>query len=99
MTIYAVAQINVTNPEKLAQYREHAAQALTKHNGQIVTAGAIQEYLEKNSDIQDSNAPDIAALLSFPDKEAALAWKNDPELQEIHALRNLGGKSTIYLLP
>lgn len=99
MTIYAIAQIKVTHPEKLAEYREHAAQALAKHNGQIVTAGAIQDYLEKNLDIQESGPPDIAALLSFPDKESALAWKNDQELQEIHALRNLGGNSTIYLLP
>lgn len=94
MTIYALAQITVTNPEKLAEYRENAATALAKHNGLIITAGAIQDVLENALDL-----PEVAALISFPNREAALAWKNDPDLQKIHALRNAGGKSTIYLLP
>ncbi|MDN3718696.1 DUF1330 domain-containing protein [Roseibium salinum] len=46
-----------------------------------------------------SDTPDMTALLSFPNLEAAQAWRDDPDLADIHALRNKGGKSTIVVLP
>ena len=93
MTTYAIAQIYAEDKGKLMQYREKASEALAMHGGAIVTGGPVAEVLEAKIDI-----PDVAALLSFPSKEAAIAWKNDPELADVHALRNQGGRSTIYLL-
>ena len=42
--------------------------------------------------------PNMAAILSFPDKEKALAWINDDDLQDVHALRRNAGQSTIHLM-
>ncbi|MGJ8534075.1 MAG: hypothetical protein ACSHYC_17960 [Alphaproteobacteria bacterium] len=36
--------------------------------------------------------------MKFPDSDSALAWLNDPELANVHALRNKDSKSTIVLL-
>ncbi|WP_298816008.1 DUF1330 domain-containing protein [uncultured Roseibium sp.] len=94
MTIQALAMITVTDKETLGAYRKKAADALAKHGGSVVAADPEPLVLEAAID-----TPNIAALLSFPDTKAAQAWHADPDLAEIHALRNKGGKSTIIVLP
>ena len=91
--IYAFAKLTVNNPEALAQYREVAGSALAKHGGKVESATKDFTVLDGSPD-----APDTAALLSFPDKEAALAWANDAQLEDVHALRRSAGGSDILLL-
>ncbi len=94
MTVQLIALITVTNPEKIAEYREVAATALAKHEGKVVTALPNPEALEAAT-----KAPTMMAILAFPTIEHARAWRTDPELADIHALRNEAGQSTILLLP
>ncbi|GAB4520741.1 MAG: hypothetical protein Tsb0019_21850 [Roseibium sp.] len=94
MTVQALALITVTDRDTLSAYREKAAEALARHGGNVVAADPDPLVLEAAGD-----TPDIAALLSFPSADAARAWREDPELVEVHALRNRGGKSTIVVLP
>ena len=91
--IYAYASLTVTDPEKLAAYRGHAADALAKHGGQLAAAGADFTVLDGAP-----NQPNVAAIMTFPDRDAALGWINDPELADIHALRRGAGQSDILLL-
>ena len=91
--IYAYAKLTVTNPSALDAYREKAGEALARHGGKVETASGQLTPLDGSPDI-----PDVAALLSFPDRESALAWANDPDLTDIHALRRSAGGSDIVLL-
>ena len=91
--IYAFAELTVTNPEALAEYRDVAGEALAKHGGKIECASGAFTVLDGAPE-----APNVAALLSFPDKEAAIAWSTDPELADVHALRRSAGASDILLL-
>lgn len=91
--IYAYAKLTVTNPQALAKYRDVAGPALAKHGGKAESAAKEFTVLDGSPD-----APDVAALLSFPDKAAAMAWANDPELEDVHALRRSAGGSDILLL-
>ena len=90
--IYAYARLTVNKPDALAQYRDVADSALAKHGGRVVAAAKEFNALDGSPD-----APDAAAILSFPDREAALAWSNDPELADVHALRRSAGRSDILL--
>ncbi len=94
MSVQALAMITVTDRESLGAYREKAAEALARHGGSVIAADPEPLVLEAAID-----TPDMVALLSFPDAEAAKAWREDPGLTEVHALRNKGGKSTIVVLP
>lgn len=94
MTVQALAMITVTDKESLGAYREKAAEALAKHGGSVIATEPAPLVLEAASE-----KPDMAALLSFPNADAAKAWREDPTLANIHALRNKGGKSTIVVLP
>lgn len=91
--IYAYAKLTITNPDALAEYRNIAGKALTKHGGKVESNTREPTVLDGVPDI-----PNVAALLSFPDKKAALAWANDPELKDVHALRHSIGGSDILLL-
>ncbi|MEP1613769.1 MAG: DUF1330 domain-containing protein [Roseobacter sp.] len=91
--IYAYAKITVTNPDALTKYRDVAGDALAKHGGKVETAAREFTILDGAPDL-----PDVAALLSFPNKEAAIAWSVDPELENVHALRRSAGGSDILLL-
>lgn len=92
--IYAYVHLKIDNPDSLAKYREVAGDALAKHDGALLCASKDVILLEGVI-----NTPDMGAILSFPDKEKALAWINDEELQDVHALRRNGGQSTIHLMP
>lgn len=91
--VYAYAKITVTNPESLAKYRDVAGAALAKHGGKVESASREFTALDGAPD-----APDVGALLSFPDRDAAIAWSSDPELADVHALRRDAGASDILLL-
>ncbi|WP_299625564.1 DUF1330 domain-containing protein [uncultured Tateyamaria sp.] len=93
MTTHAVVLLKVSNPETLALYREKAAEALARHGGSVVQASPEPSVLEGTAP-----TPDMMALLQFPDRAAAQAWKADPDLQDIHALRMGIGASDILLL-
>lgn len=93
MSVTLIALITVKDKEPLALYREKAGAALAKHGGSIVTAGPVTETIEgPKSDVS------ISAIISFPSSEAAHAWISDPELADVHALRNKAGLSQILLL-
>ena len=91
--IYAYAKLTVTNPQALTEYRDVAGAALAKHGGKV--EGSTREFtvLDGSPDM-----PNVAALLSFPDKNAAIAWSKDPDLADVHALRQSAGGSDILLL-
>lgn len=91
--IYAYAKLTVTNPDALNAYREQAGAALARHGGKVESATKAFTVLDGQPD-----QPDTAALLSFPDRAAALAWANDPSLAELHDLRRSAGGSDILLL-
>lgn len=91
--VYAYAQLTVTNLTALEEYRDVAGTALAKHGGKVESATRDFTVLDGSPD-----APNTAALLSFPDKASAIAWAEDPELLDVHALRRSAGASDILLL-
>lgn len=93
MTAYAYVNLTITNPDSFAAYREKAGDALKKHGGAPLEVSKESEVIEGTA-----TAPTVAVILAFPDRVAAKAWINDPELGEIHALREGSGTSTITLL-
>lgn len=86
-----LALITVENKEALAKYREGAGAAIAKHGGAVLSAAPVSETYEEGS-----NKPSMFALIEFPNKAAAQAWHNDPELKDLHDLRRSSGQSTIF---
>lgn len=93
MTAYAVVTLKLKDPEKLAAYRGKAGAALARHDGAVLQASTELKRLEG-----DHSLPDGIAILTFPDRDAAQAWIDDPALVETHALRTKGAETLIALL-
>lgn len=93
MSAIIIATLKITDPEKLTAYREHAGAAIKKHGGEPIAAGAYVATLEGPE--QDLNA---AAIFKFADEQSAKDWIQDPQLSDVHSLRNQAGQSTIILI-
>lgn len=93
MTAYALVTLDITQPETFAAYREVAGAALEKHGAAPLLASQTSEVIEG-----DRSAPTVSVILTFPDREAAKTWINDPELANVHALRRASGSSQIILM-
>lgn len=91
--IYAVVQLTITNEDTFAAYASQAGPALAKWQAKPVAMTTAPTRLEG-----DQPLPGRMVLLSFPDRDAALGWINDPEIAEIHALRRASGDCTITLV-
>lgn len=90
---YVYVNLVLKDAEKMAAYREKAGAALQKHGARPLVSTPTQTVLEGNRD-----ETGIGVILEFESPEAAKAWIEDPELQEIHALRQAAGQCAITLL-
>ena len=93
MTTHAIVSATVTDPAAMEAYRARAGEALAKYGAAPVQVSNELTLLEG-----DGELPQFMVVLAFPDRDSALAWRNDPELAETHALRQKGAKTTITLL-
>lgn len=78
---------------KMGEYRKVAADALAKHGGKIVVPPTKPECIEGAAE-----APQAMLLLSFPSSDDARAWRDDPSLADIHALRYAGADISFFLI-
>tara|TARA_Y100000590_G_C15163445_1_gene804501 strand:+ start:189 stop:479 length:291 start_codon:yes stop_codon:yes gene_type:complete len=91
MPIYGVGILHsVKDAETFGKYRDVAEEALAKHGGEIVVPPSTSVTLDGADNAQK------VVLLSFPSMSAAQAWRDDPELQAIHAMRNSGVDMSVY---
>lgn len=93
MTAYAIVTLTVEDADGFADYRAKAGPAMAKHKAEPLQVSNAPTLLEGTGD-----TPEVAVLLGFPDRDAALAWYNDPEVAEIHAKRRDSTNSRIVLL-
>lgn len=96
MTATLIFQLSLQDTAKFAAYREKAGAALAKHGGAVTAASPAPAAFDPGA--PGLPAPGLLAVLSFPDREAAEAWINDPELAGVHALRNASGPAQIWAL-
>ena len=93
MTAYALVTITVDSPDTFAEYRQLAGPAMAKHKAEPLAVSPEAQIIEG-----DGPAPDITVILSFPDREHAQNWINDPEIADVHAKRRASGTSHIILM-
>ena len=93
MTAYALVTISLDDPETFAAYRELAGPAMAKHHCKPLAVSSEAQVIEGGGP-----APDVTVILTFPDRDHALAWINDPEIAGVHGKRRASGTSRILLM-
>ena len=93
MAHYAIVTLVVKDTEKLAEYLAVGGPAVVKHQGKALAGGPKVEAL------QQPHGPTKGVVLKFPSAGHITAWLEDPELAEVHALRDAAADVTILSLP
>lgn len=91
MTIYAIAQLTITDAAAYQRYVDEFFAVFSQHDGTLLAA---------------DNAPDVVegdwphgkvVLMSFPDREAFEEWANSPDYRRISQDRLAGTRSTVLV--
>jgi uncharacterized protein (DUF1330 family) len=92
MPAYVVAHVEVTDPDRYAQYRSMVLGTITPFGGRFLVRGPQPEVLEGSWD------PKRLVIVEFPDAEHARRWWSSPEYAEAKAIRQATSVGTLVLL-
>ncbi|MEW6705303.1 MAG: DUF1330 domain-containing protein [Pseudomonadota bacterium] len=82
---YIIADVTVTDPEKMAQYREWSTKAMHEHGAEILVRGGAFEVLE------GPWTPSRLVILKFSSREQAKAFYNSQTYAHARTLREGAG--------
>ncbi|QFU76467.1 DUF1330 domain-containing protein [Halioglobus maricola] len=76
MTAYVIANYRITNAEAYEAYPPAVTATLLACDAEVLVA-------DYKSEVMEGKASSVSIVLRFPSKEAAKAWYNSSEYQEI----------------
>ena len=92
MPAYVIANICVHDAERYKDYVANVPALIAKHGGEYRVRGGEFEVLEGQW------TPDRLVVLEFPDREAALAFYNDPDYAPFRSLRQSVTDSSVVIV-
>ena len=92
MKAYLVLDLTVHDYPGFAPYAAAIPAFIAKHGGQYIVRGEVPTIMEGDW------APERVVVLEFPGRENALAFLNDPECQDLFALRHRTTTSKLVLV-
>jgi len=87
MTAYLLVDLDIHDVEGFQAYRSRVPEFIAKHGGVYLVAGGEFEVLE--GDWQ----PHRLALFKFPDRQSIRNFFDDPDFEEIAAIRRRSSKT------
>lgn len=93
MSYYSVLAVTPTTDDWIPDYLGPANRLVAAHGGQYLARTANHERLEG-----DGEHPALRIIISWPSKEAALAFMNDPEYVPHLKARTAGSISHHFLI-
>lgn len=93
MPAFALVTISLEDRHTFSEYRKLAGPAMAKHKCEPLAVSSEARVIEG-----EGPAPDVTVILTFPDRDHALAWIGDPEIAAVHQLRQSAGTSRIILM-
>ncbi|MBT4514254.1 MAG: DUF1330 domain-containing protein [Chloroflexi bacterium] len=92
MSAYMIVQVEVTDPDGFAEYREKVGPQIAKHGGKYLVRGAEVENLEG-----DWN-PGRLVVFEFPSIDDIRRWYEADEYQPLLALRERTANTTLSIV-
>ncbi len=92
MTAYVIAQIDVHDPERFADYREKVPATVERYGGRYKARGGEVESLE--------GAPPRSrvVVIEFDDMDAARRWYRSEEYAPLIALRRAASEGSLFVV-
>ena len=92
MPVYKIVDVNVRDPEAYEDYKQGVTPLIEKHGGEYLVRGGAFEVVE--GDWQ----PTRLVLFRFPDRASVKAFYEDPEYQDLLALRHRVAETRIVVV-
>ena len=89
---YLIAQIDITDEETYAKYREQVPATVAQYGGEYLTRGGRFESLE------GAAPPPRTVILKFPSFEQAKAWYDSDEYAGPKAVRKSASTGNVILV-
>jgi uncharacterized protein (DUF1330 family) len=92
MAAYIMADIEILDHEKYAEYRKLTPGTIAQFGGRFIVRGPEPEVLEGEWQ------PNRMVIIRFDDAEKARAWWNSPEYRPARDLRQSASRGSLILL-
>lgn len=89
MAAYVIAQVDVTDPEKFAEYRSRVSSVIEKFGGRYLVRGGATETAE------GSWNPPRLIVLEFPSMEQAKKWYSSADYAPLLELRKQSARTIV----
>ncbi|QIO37052.1 DUF1330 domain-containing protein [Bradyrhizobium sp. 1(2017)] len=92
MTVYAIAQLKMTDRAAYDRYQARFFDVFRKYGGRLLAADEHPRVREGEW------RHDKLVMMSFPDEAAFFAFSNSPDYEEISRDRKAGAEATVLLV-
>ena len=92
MTVYAIAQLSITDRVAYNRYQERFMSVMNLYKGRVLAADESPLVVEGEWDREK------VVLLSFPDEAAFYEWADSADYQEIAKDRKAGSTAVVLLV-
>jgi len=91
VTVYAIAQLRITDRAAYDRYQAKFMEVFRRHRGTLLAADESPQVVEGSWDRGK------IVLMSFPDEAAFRQWAESPEYENISKDRRLGADTVVLL--
>ena len=91
MSLYALNLFDLEENDLYRRYSRRSPAAVAKHGGRVVALGRLDGALAG-----DAEPRKVMILVEWPSKEAFDAFLDDPELADLHPLREDGTENYLW---
>ena len=92
MPAYVIADVEVTDPELFAEYRELVVPTVNAYGGRYIARGGDTEVLEGD------RVPNRTVIIEFPSMEQAKAWHSSDEYAHPKDMRIRSTNSNVIIV-
>ncbi len=93
MSFYALNLFDLAENDSYLRYSRRSPAAVAKHDGRVVALGLLDEALEKDPEVEPRSA---MILVEWASRESFRSFLNDPDLQDLHPLREDGTRNYLW---
>jgi uncharacterized protein (DUF1330 family) len=92
MPAYVIAEVTVTDPATMEEYRKRVPATLAPFGGRFIVRGGAHQTVEGDW------KPNRLVILEFPSMEHAHRWYASEEYREPKAMRLRAGRTNVVLV-
>ena len=93
MPAYVIGQLDIRNPTAYQSYLDGFMPSFTRHGGELLATSRNETEL-----LEGTWALPRTVIMRFPNVNAARAWYNDPDYQQLAAIRHKAADANLVIV-